>query len=96
MEKNEKENYPEPINTKGTEKIFHQMKRCIFKIYKDDNVIGAGYFFKIANSEKSFQIPVLLMNKNIFLSINLNNNGVIKISIDEDKTFLNINLEYKI
>ena len=56
------------------------MKKCICKIYKDDNV-------------HSFQILVLLMYKIIFLSINLNNNGIIKVSIDEDKTFLNINLE---
>ena len=93
MGKNEKENYPEPIHAKGIEKILHQMKRCMCKIYKDDNAIGAGYFCKIVNLEKSFQIPVLLMNKNIFISINLNNNGVIKVSIDEDKTFLNINLD---
>ena len=93
MEKNEKENYPEPINTKGIETILHQMKRCICKIYKDDNVIGAGYFFNIVNSEKLIQFPVLLMNNNIFLSLNSNNNGIIKVSIDEDKTFLNINLD---
>ena len=67
MEKTKLEKYirstPIPLYLEGIETILFQMKSCICKIFKENNVTGTGFFCKIPFQNNL--LPVLITNNHI-------------------------------
>ena len=85
-------NSKESINVQEREIKFQQIKKCICKIYtKDDNINGLSIFCKIQYNE-SESIKVLIINNYILSKIDIENEKQIKISINDDKLYKNIEI----
>ena len=76
------ESMPNPISIKGIEKILFQMKKCICKIYKDNEIKGIGFLFKI--QFKNNLMPVLCTNNLVLNENDIEINNKIDLFINED------------
>ena len=72
---------PEPVSLEKSEVIIDQMKKCVCRIYYNNNM-GTGFFIKIPYKSKLF--PVLMTNNHIIDLKNINNNKIITIFIKEE------------
>ena len=79
---------PKPITIEGTEKILFQMKNSICKIYKCN---GTGFFFYIPYKNAIFK--ALITNYNIINDTYVKNNQIIKISMNDDKVEIDIEIK---
>ena len=85
-------NSKESINSQERERKILQMKKCICKIHtKDDNINGLSIFCKIQYNEFE-PIKVLIINNYILSKIDIENEKQIKISINDDKLYKNIEI----
>ena len=80
---------PDPITIEGTETILNQMKQSICKICKEDGSKGTGFFCNIPLPNKKL-LPVLITNEHVISKNEINNKKLIKITLDNDKKYLNI------
>ena len=94
MKNKNNENYS--LSIEATEKILFQMKNCVCKIYLDDNNASntyTGFFCKIPYNSNS--MPVLITTNQILNQKETQKNKNIKLSINDEKKFININLDEK-
>ena len=82
------ESSPKPVTIEGTEKILSQMKNSICKIYKCN---GTGFFCNIPYKYGYFK--ALITNYHIINNVYINHNQIIKISINDDKEELDIEIK---
>ena len=80
---------PDPITIEGTETILNQMRQSICKICKEDGSKGTGFFCNIPLPNKKL-LPVLITNEHVISKNEINNKKLIKITLDNDKKYLNI------
>ena len=73
---------PTPISIKGIKNILFQMENCICKIYLKNGEKGTGFFCKIPFFNKS--LPVLITNNHILSKKDIENNKVIKMTINNE------------
>ena len=76
--------FPEAISYTSTKKILEQMDKSICKI-NINNIQGTGFFCKIPFPSLNNMMQVLITNNYIINEDILNNNGMIKIKINEEK-----------
>ena len=74
------QNHPIPVSLEGTKKIIYQMENCICQIYLDDNSTGTGFFTKIRF--QNILLPVLITNNHILNENDIENNKIIKLTIN--------------
>ena len=79
---------PKPITIEGTEKILFQMKNSICKIYKCN---GTGFFCNIPYKNGFFK--ALITNYHIIDEMYIKNNQIIKISMNDDKVEIDIEIK---
>ena len=80
---------PDPIPIEGTETILSQMKNSICKISKENREKGTGFFCKIP-IPGNILFPVLITNNHILNEEDIENNKIIKTTINDDKNYINI------
>ena len=71
---------PIPVSLEGTKKILYQMENCICKIYCDNGSTGTGFFCKIRFQNNL--LPVLITNNHILNENDIENNKIIKLTIN--------------
>ena len=74
------QSHPIPVSLEGTKKIIYQMENCICKIYRDDISTGTGFFTKIRF--QNILLPVLITNNHILNENDIENNKIIKLTIN--------------
>ena len=74
---------PIPVFIEGIETILLQMRNCICKIYKKDNISGTGFFCKIPFQNKL--LPVLITNNHILKEEDLKLGNIIELTINNNK-----------
>jgi len=79
-----------PISIKGMEKITFQLKNCVCKISKKDNVKATGFFCKIPYQNYNNLLPVLFTNNHILNANDLIINNKIDITINDDNEIRSI------
>ena len=82
----------DPISLSTMEKISHQMKTCICKIYINGG-IGTGFFSKIPYNNEL--LKVLITNNHILGENEIKNNKILTISLNDEKETKNIKLNNK-
>jgi hypothetical protein len=82
------ETSPKPVTIEETEKILFQMKNSICKIYKCN---GTGFFCNISYKNGFFK--ALITNHHIIDEMYIKNNQIIKISMNDDKVELDIEIK---
>ena len=78
-----------PVSIDKSEKIIHQMKQCICKIY--GKKMGTGFFTKIPYGSQL--LPVLITNNHVINRNDINNENSISISLNNEKEYKNIKLD---
>ena len=89
------ENSVKPTSMEGMEKILYQMKNCICKIYKEDNIKASGFFCKIPFPDENNLITVLITNNHVLGKTDIEKDKVIKLSINNEKEGKNIIIDKK-
>jgi len=84
--------FPEAISYTSTKKILEQMDKSICKI-NINNIQGTGFFCKIPFPSLNDTMQVLITNNYIINEDHLNNNGMIKIKMNEEKKERKIDLK---
>ena len=74
------ESSPKPVTIQGTETILSQMKNSICKIYKCN---GTGFFCNIKFQNVNFK--ALITNYHVIDKKYIENNKIIKISLNDEK-----------
>ena len=74
---------PKPIFIEGIETILMQMRTCICKIYKKDNITGTGFFCKIPFQNKL--LSVLITNNHILQEEDIKLGNIIELTINNNK-----------
>ena len=82
--------YPIPITMDSTRKILEQMEKSIFKI-SNSNGKGTGFFCYIFHEGKN--LPVLITNNHVIDEKIINEESVIRITLNDDKITKIINIE---
>ena len=80
-----------PINTKGMEIILSQIKNSICNIYRKDGCTATGFFCEIPYKKQI--LHVLITNYHVINEEYIFKNKEIKISINDDRKFLNLRLD---
>ena len=76
------EEQPIPVSLEGTKKILYQMENCICKIYCENDKIGTGFFTKLRFQNNL--LPVLITNYHILKEKDIENNKIIKLTINNE------------
>ena len=79
-----------PISIKGMEKITFQLKNCVCKIRKKDNVKATGFFCKIPYQNNNNLITVLFTNNHVLNQNDLIINNKIEITMNDDNEIRSI------
>ena len=79
-----------PISIKGMEKITFQLKNCVCKIRKKDNVKATGFFCKIPYQNYNNLLTVLFTNNHVLNQNDLIINNKIDITINDDNEIRSI------
>ena len=78
-----------PISIKGMEKITFQLKNCVCKILKKDNVKATGFFCKIPYQNNKL-LTVLFTNNHVISQNDLIINNQIEITMNDDNEIRSI------
>ena len=78
-----------PISIKGMEKITFQLKNCVCKIRKKDNVKATGFFCKIPYQNNKL-LTVLFTNNHVISQNDLIINNKIEITMNDDNEIRSI------
>ena len=78
-----------PISIKGMEKITFQLKNCVCKIRKKDNVKATGFFCKIPYQNNKL-LTVLFTNNHVISQNDLIINNQIEITMNDDNEIRSI------
>ena len=68
------------VSLEGTKKILFQMENCICKIYSNNGLTGTGFFCKIKFQNNL--LPVLITNNHVLNEKDIENNKIIKLTIN--------------
>jgi len=69
-----------PLTLEDTKNILFQMENCICEIYPKEGKIGTGFFCKIPIN--NILLPVLITNNHVLNKNDIDNNKIIKLTID--------------
>ena len=82
---------PIPIPVEGMTKILNQMKKCICKIFKENDFKGTGFFYNIPF--QSDYLPVLVTNNHILNENDIENGNIIKLNIYNKQKLIEIEID---